>query len=190
MKYEDLIEKKIDEIYSEIIITLIKKNKFEDYEYTYNIIQQLDLESIDITDSMFEEINNLLNNDEEIKNKYIISKVEDLFDDKKLNFYFILFKYILKDSYFIYIIEYLYKIKRNIILILNKNSFENIEKLNENQKMKLNKLLEIFLDSKFYINKYSKLKLIDLTNINNKKCFNKEENKKENKEETIYFAKL
>ena len=94
MKYEDLIEKKIDEIYSEIIIVLIKKNKFEDYEYTYNIIKQLDLESIYITNTMFEELLNIFDNEEDIKNKYIILKIEDLFDDKKIHFYYFLIKFL------------------------------------------------------------------------------------------------
>ena len=79
--YEDLTKKKIDEIYSEIIIALIKNNIFENYEYTYNIIKQLDLESIDITNKMYEQILNILDNNKDIKNKYIISKIEDLFND-------------------------------------------------------------------------------------------------------------
>ena len=182
LNYEDLIEKKIDEIYSQIIISLIKKYKFENYEYTYNIIKQLNLESIDITNTIYEEILNLLDNDENIQNKYKISNIEDLFDDEKLNFYYILLNYILKDTYFIYQIKYLSKIR--IFILKNLKVFSpDFKKINNNQEMKLNKIIEIIFDSKYYINKYNKLKEYNLndneTNDKNKEKFinnNKEEN--------------
>ena len=149
LNYEDLMIKKIDEIYSQIIISLIKNKKFEDLEYTYNIIKQLDLESIDITNRMFEEILNILDN-EDIKNRYIIVEPEDLFEDIKLNFYFILFKYILKDSNFIYRKEFLAKIKKLIIVNLYKFSSDNIKNLGKEKEKKLNEILGIFLNLKYY----------------------------------------
>ena len=166
LNYEDLIIKKIDEIYSKIIIALIKKNKFEDYEYTYNIIKQLGLESIDITNKMFDEIIKILDYDEDIKKKYIISKPEDLFDDKKLNFNFILLKYILKDSFFIYKTNYLLVTKKNLLVNLQNLASDNIKKLDQNQEIKLNNIIEIILDSKYYINEYNKFKSIKINNKN------------------------
>ena len=51
----------IDNIYIEIIISLIQKNKFDDYEYICNILNQLDLEDIDINGFMFDKIKQILN---------------------------------------------------------------------------------------------------------------------------------
>ena len=48
--------KKIDEIYSEIIISLLTHKIFENYKYTYNTIKDIDLENIDITEKMFDKL--------------------------------------------------------------------------------------------------------------------------------------
>ena len=75
---KDIKSKKIDEIYSDIIISLIKIIKLRDYEYIYNIIFQLDLESIDITKKMFDNIHNFFENEEKgnnINNKKIFNKI-------------------------------------------------------------------------------------------------------------------
>ena len=53
-------EKNIDEIYIEIIVGLIKSNKFDNYEETYNIIEELDLENIIITKKMFNTLSEAL----------------------------------------------------------------------------------------------------------------------------------
>ena len=132
-------------------------NKFEDYKYAYNIIKPLDLESINITKTMYEEILNILDNDEDIQIKYMISKPEDLCDGIKLNFYFLLIKYILKDSYFIYRINYLLKLKTNIIKNLDGFSSDNIKKFDKENLKKLNELLEIAFDLKYYISKNKKI---------------------------------
>ena len=146
IRYEDFKDKKIDEIYSNIIISLIKNNMFEDYEYTYNIIKTIDLESIDITNKIYEDISDLLNNDESIKIKYNIIKLVDLYDNKKVNFYFILLKYILKDnSLLIDKIEYLYKMKISITNLINSNSASfssNIEGMGKNLKERLKYIKE------------------------------------------------
>ena len=63
--------KKIDEIFIEIINMLIRTNKIDNYEYTYNIIKGLDFENIDITKTMFDKLSKELNNEEYI-NKYKI----------------------------------------------------------------------------------------------------------------------
>ena len=154
---KDFNKKKIDEIYSKIIISLIKKNKFEDYEYTYKIIKTIDFESIDITNKIYEDINDLLNNNESIKNKYNIIKLEDLYDNKKINFYYILLKHIFKYSYYIYSIQYLLKVKYNIIKIINSNKepFLSSKNLDKEQITKLKKFLELLLDSKYYLDKYN-----------------------------------
>ena len=156
---EDFRHKKIDEIYSNIIISLIKNNKFEDYENAENIVKKLDLESIDITNKIYKDIDYTLNNDEKVKNDYNIIKIEDIFDINKINFYRILFKYILKNSYFIYTIEYLLQIKKNILKLINsqKSSFLKLKNENKIQEEKLYDLFELLLDSKYYLIKFKNL---------------------------------
>ena len=96
-KEKDIKSKKIDEIYLEIIKSLIENNKFDNYEYIYNIIKQLDLESIDITKFIYDGIHDIINKNQ---NKYLISSKEDLFNNEKINYYYIILKYILKTPFF------------------------------------------------------------------------------------------
>ena len=46
---------------------------------------------------MLKKLFNFLENEENIL-EYKISKIDDLSDNKKINFYYVFFKYILKDS--------------------------------------------------------------------------------------------
>ena len=65
--------------------------------------------NIYLTQSMFDKLNKFLNlNENHIKN-YIIEKKEDLIDETKINFYYFLLKYILKNSFYIYRIPFLIK---------------------------------------------------------------------------------
>ena len=43
----------INNIYAEVIISLIKNKKLENYEYSKNVMEQLDIENIDLTKEMF-----------------------------------------------------------------------------------------------------------------------------------------
>ena len=151
---------KIDEIYIKIINELIIKKKLEEYEYSYNIIEQLDLESINLTKSMINELSKILDDNNNYIKDYIISKYNDLLDIKKINFFFILLKYILKNSIYIYQIPFLFKTKKAIILIiksdLNKLLSFDIE---DNIKKRMEYIIEIITDSKYYFLKYIKYKL-------------------------------
>jgi len=70
------------DIYIEILISLIE-NSFNDYKYTYNLINELDLESISITHSMVDKLSQYLKVDSNIASRYMISEPEDCLDDKK-----------------------------------------------------------------------------------------------------------
>ena len=61
--------KKIDEIYSDIILFLIKNYKLEDYDYSYNIIKKIDLELIEITEYIFKQLIEILDNNNIYINK-------------------------------------------------------------------------------------------------------------------------
>ena len=164
----DIKEKKIDEIYAEIIIALIKNHKLEESKNI--LIEQLDLESIDITKIMFEKISYNLDNNETINKEYLISKEDDLFDDKKINFYFVLIKYILKSTIFIYQINFLFKTRQFIIeLIKSKSKILSCFKINNTEEIHNMKeiLLEIIVDSKYYLKRIDELNNIDHDNEGN-----------------------
>ena len=160
--------KKIDGIYTEIIISLIKNYKLENYEYSYDIIKQLDLELIDITNIMLVDIQNFFDNNENIIKKYLIDKYDKLLDTKNINFYFILFKYILKNNTIINNINFLKKNKKLVNdLNLDITSFFNEKNIDNNIKERLVYILKIIIDKQN--NKISQKKM-DNNNIsiNNK----------------------
>ena len=147
----------IDEIYIKIINFLIDSNKFENYTDAYNIIHELDLENIIITNRMIEKLSEILNNNENYINNYIIKDIKDLFIEKKINFYHILFKYILKNSIYIYEIPKLLEIKANIFKEIHSKKIIQTEKIThfnilENIKDKLYYIIEKITDSKYYLN--------------------------------------
>ena len=169
-KYETIIEKntsyliennnnmktkKVDEIYSEIINSLIIKEKLENYEYAYDIMKQLDLENIDITLTMFERLEKILKEDKEYIKKYVIKKKEDLYNEKTINFYYILLKFILKNSIYIYEIPFLLNIRKKILNIIKSDKiiYDNMK----DNKNKLEYIIKIMADSKYYFqSKYLK----------------------------------
>ena len=56
----------------------------------------MDLDSIDITKLIFNGINDII---KKYENEYLMLNTDDLFNEKKINIYYILLKYILKDLY-------------------------------------------------------------------------------------------
>ena len=119
---EEIYKINIEDLYVYIIIGLIKNNKLCDFEYSYNIFKQLDLDNIDI---QFLESKKLLNQIEEAlnsKNEYIKNNIINNFDDindiNKVNFHYFLLKFIFKSSFYIYKIPFLLQAHRQIIKIL------------------------------------------------------------------------
>ena len=136
----EYMDKDLDIIYIDLIINaLLKSNKIEekneeDKKYIKQLVYQLNLDKIDLTKPMFEELYKYLK--EKGFENYKISNPEDLYDEKKINFYYYLAKYILKRNYFIYNITYLYDLKIKLIeYIKNKNikfsQLKNNTKINE-----------------------------------------------------------
>jgi hypothetical protein len=151
---EDIIKKKIDEIYVGIIMDLIKKNKIDDIKYTNNIMMQLDLENINITKTMYDGLANILKSENNYMKKYIISNRDDLYNNDIINFYYILFKYILKKPIYIYQIQFFDKIRKNIFTIIK----TGIEKYgNEN----LEYIVNFFTDSYYTV----LLKMLDIKKV-------------------------
>ena len=136
LSLNQIIHKNIDEIYIEII-------------------NELDLKNINITKFMVDYISLILNANE----YYIIKNQEDLNNESKINFYYILLKYILKNSIYIYNIPILLQNKELIVKSIK--SFSQLllyYKTDRNKNDKLIYILYKFTDSKYYINKYIHLK--------------------------------
>ena len=157
-----LEEGKIDEIYSSILEKLIRNNEFKNYDDVLKILKQLEYENIYLTDSMLENLKTILNSSEDFINNYKISNIFDLINDNsKINFYYILFKYILKNAFYIYQIEFLVKFREVIIDSLK----TNLEKIKDSLKPANNnneKIIYIIKSLDFayyYFNKPNKEKL-------------------------------
>ena len=154
------IDENIDKIYSDIIIKLIKENKIDDYENTYKIINELDLENINITKTMFDELSEALNINEDYIKKYIIKEIKDLYNKDIINFYYILFKYILKNSIYIYHIPFLSEIRKNVLKFFRQDSslnnlLESYKKISDkNNKEKIEYIIKKITDTDYYFEKY------------------------------------
>ena len=99
---EQIKEMKLNNIYCNILISLIKSNNFEDYNYLYNILNEMQLEKIDIGNDILNPLQETLKENNDYMKKFIIENEFDLYDEKKINFYFILFKFILNRKIQIY----------------------------------------------------------------------------------------
>ena len=143
---------KLDEIYINIIINvLLKSDEIDEKE---KLINDIDLENIELTESMLNKIYEFFNGEE--KNKYIISEAKDFYDEKKLNFYFYLCKYILKTNYYIYQINFLKELKQKFITILNKDNQQLFELDNSHKSQTKFQYIK-----EFFINNDKKIKKIE-----------------------------
>ena len=115
------LNKKIDYIYMEIIISLIKKDDFDNYEYYKDIFEQLNLESIKITETIFDGLSKEL---DIVKNDFLEDykiKNEESIEERKIkNFYELLFKYILKNPLYLYKNNFLKENENNFVQLNNK----------------------------------------------------------------------
>ena len=157
LKNQEIESNNLEEIYSKIIISLIRKERIKNYEYTKNILVQLNIDEINITENMFKELLIVFNSNENFIKNYMISKIEDLYDEEKINFYITLLKFIFKNSIYIYNIPFLLK-TRNAILKIIKFELSKLSEINKNNKNnnknKIEYILKIFCDSNYYFKKY------------------------------------
>ena len=116
----------IEEIYIRIIITLIRKKKLENYNYSKHICEQLDLENIELTSEIYEQLKDEFeqNSEKEYINCYKIQKLEDLFKEQNINFYYILIKYIFKSQIYFYNIKFFLQTLNILASIEKDNAFE------------------------------------------------------------------
>jgi len=180
----DILNKKIDLIYIKILIAL-NKYDFNNIFIINNsetlilqkidIIKQLDIENIDITKTMFDKLSIELNSDN-IYSNYNIKVFNDLFNDKKIIFFFELFKYILKKQIYVFQIDFLLKTRKNIKKIIKSNIqkfLETYHQQSENVKNKIKYILEFIFEFDYYLTKLNlNEENIELRNQNNPKTTN------------------
>ena len=118
----DIKSKDIEEIYSIIISWVLLNNNLQNDENLYNIIKDVELESIDITKNMLNDLEIFFNENEEKFKDYIIFETNDLLNIKTINFYYILFKAILKNQLYINQISFLLKNKKRILTFIKSKS--------------------------------------------------------------------
>ena len=116
---DDFLDKKIEEIYLDIILYLIKNKKFSNDNDTYEIIEDLDLENISLTQTMYEGLFQILDENNDYLKYYRIENYPD-FNEIKINFYYILIKLILKNFIYLSNIPFLWK---NFLKIINLRDF-------------------------------------------------------------------
>ena len=166
LNIKEIESNNLEDIYSKIILSLIQEGKLENYEYSNNIFEQLNFGEIHITENIFAKIVNIFNDEKEFIKKYKIVKIEDLYNEKIINFYFAIFKYIFKDSFYIYNIPFLYKIRKAVLKIIKfeNNKLSELNK-NNNKNNKKEYVIAKFCDSKYYLIKYLGAKYDQLKQI-------------------------
>ena len=150
-----LEKENIDNIYIDIIKTLFQPKHFRNIDNIIQILDQLQLESIKITEKMIKEFSQIFDINNIFIKEYMIRNSNDLVNINKINFYYIIFKYIFKESIFIYQIPFLFQTKKIINNLIN-NKLEELSFVNvdEQIKNKIEDLLKRITDSEYYYNKY------------------------------------
>ena len=193
LNFENIFDYRIDELYIRIIIGLIKTKKFENLNYIINIMNELNLEKINLNKYMYDELEKFLNEDKDsfIKNNYQINDENDLNEDIKVNFSYILVKYIFKNHY-IYNINFIKSLKDTLKNIFQKNK-NAINKISRNKYIKIKE----FLDSLFLIQeKHVKCNLknyydkyLSSNNIDIKEIYGNQYNQEETEEKEEFKIK-
>ena len=180
---DDIIKNKIDFIYSEIIVSLIKLNKFNNYDFYIEILTQLNIKSI--FKGLSEELNNERN---KYLNEYIINTVDDIKKEKLINFFYIIIDKILKNPIYIYQNEFLKKNQINFMKLLRDHldEIKNIANITK-QKDKIECLIRKFSND-YYYTKYLNLEEFG-KNDNIYLYKDNEENNEIIEKEKIYYDK-
>ena len=156
IKEDDFIKYLLDKFYADLIKALIENKKFENYEFILKKMNEIDMENIYITKTIYDELKEILNKDEIIK-EYKIATKEDFNIESKINFYYILLKYIFKNPIYIYDIDFFLDTRKLITNLLRKNEAINKEK-NISFNNKITYIIRKLADSDYYFLK--KLELV------------------------------
>ena len=156
---DDIENKNIIELYEEIIVALIKKEKLVDYDYSFNLLNQMHLNNLPIysydNDGLSNDLIETVNLNNDYINKYTIKFNDDMNSINKINFYYLLLKFIFKESFYIYKVPLLYQAHKKIISILREKEKKPLTLLTQKEIIeRVNFIINKLCDSKYYINKY------------------------------------
>ena len=147
-------EVSLEDIYSDIISTLIIKKELNESEETLNILNELEIKKIRLNKTIFDSLLKALT--EKNLKEYIIDDFNDFFNEKIINFYSILFEYILKSTDYINFIPFLSEIQTKIKKLVKENMKELYtyfkRNKNKNSTDKLKKVLNYFVELEYYLN--------------------------------------
>ena len=155
---------KLDVLYCEILASLIKSDRFNDYNYIYSLLDELQIDKISIGKEFLDFNKNIFS--EKFIQNYIIKTVDDLLEEKKINFYYILLKFILKDQIFIFNNSFLNETRSNIIKILKSKQLQ-YENLGKGLKERLKFILVMFSSSEYYFQDSEKEEINKLKTVLN-----------------------
>ena len=152
----NILNEKIEIIYVYIIIAFLKYKRYNNIQEIDYIIKELDLETIDLTEKMIDEISKIFIKNKELINENKIINIHDLF--KNINFYHLIFKYLIKNQIFIYNCPFLLKTRRTLLKLNFNERLHNLSfDISKDKLEKINFILEKIIDSKFYYNKDNNL---------------------------------
>jgi hypothetical protein len=147
-------EVSLEDIYSDIISTLIIKKELNESGETLNILNELEIKKIRLNKTIFDSLLKALT--EKNLKEYIIDDFNDFFNEKIINFYSILFEYILKSTDYINFIPFLSEIQTKIKKLVKENMKELYtyfkRNKNKNSTDKLKKVLNYFVELEYYLN--------------------------------------
>lgn len=147
-------EVSLEDIYSDIISTLIIKKELNESGETLNILNELEIKKIRLNKTIFDSL--LKDLTEKNLKEYIIDDFNDFFNEKIINFYSILFEYILKSTDYINYIPFLSEIQIKIKKLVKENMKELYtyfkRNKNKNSTDKLKKVLNYFVELEYYLN--------------------------------------
>ena len=170
---DNILIMSIDELYAKIIIKVFQSDFFS-YENALNILDDLELEDITINENIYKKLINFLNNDQ---NNKIIETIDDFVNEQKINYYYMLLKYIFKTPLYIYQSTFLLKARQLLISIIHNNLYTFISLISElttDNKEKLDFIIKVLSDSDYYYDIYTKMKNNRIINniINDKRLKN------------------
>ncbi len=154
---DNILIMRIDELYAKIIIKVYHTDFFS-YENALNILDDLELEAITINENIYKKLINFLNNDQ---NNKIIETIEDFVNEQKINYYYMLLKYIFKTPLYIYQSTFLLKARQLLISIIHNNLYTFISLISElatDNKEKLDFIIKTLSDNGYYYDKYTQMK--------------------------------
>ena len=136
----------------DIIISLIKNDKLTDLDISKEIFEQLNLDVIYfpfVQKNLLDKIEDVLNMKNDFAKKYIIKNIDDLHNQKKVNFFYMILKYIFKESFYIYNIPFLLEQREIILRILKSEDYKNYLKQNKEKDEKREFIIQALCDLKY-----------------------------------------